>query len=344
MAPSGRSSPAVACRALATAAASKTTIQYHLPFPEPIAASPAAGSPVAESTPLLEIVIVAYRGTDLLRSCLASVRAHPVRTGEMHVHVVDNASGDDTPGMVASEFPDIVLHRLPDNVGFSAGNNVALRATRAPYVLLLNPDTELEEGTLDHMLAGIEAHPEVGMTGCRLYRSDGTFDHAAKRSFPTPLSALAHFTGIGRRAAARGALAQYRSPEIGEYGVGEVGAVNGAFMLVRREALEDVGLLDEGYWLYAEDLDWCARFWQHGWTVRYDGRVAALHAKGGSAGKHRAPKQNIAFHRGMGRFYRRFDAGTNPLMDVLVYGAILGKLALSLASIWLITQRAVRGH
>ena len=106
-------------------------------------------------------------------------------------------------------------------------------------------------------------------------------------------------------------------------------AINGAFMLVRRTAMEDVGLLDEGYWLYMEDLDWCARFWEAGWEVLYDGRVTALHVKGGSAGAHRAFKPNLHFHRGMGRFYRRHRAGDNLALDLAVYCAIGMKLAIS---------------
>ena len=103
-------------------------------------------------------------------------------------------------------------------------------------------------------------------------------------------------------------------------------------MLCRAEAVREVGLLDEGYWLYMEDLDWCHRFWDAGWKVFYEPAGTALHVKGGSSGKRRAPKQEIAFHRGMGRFYRRFDAaGHNPLLNAAVYAGIGAKLVTSLA-------------
>ena len=102
-------------------------------------------------------------------------------------------------------------------------------------------------------------------------------------------------------------------------------------MLIRREALEEVGLLDEGYWLYMDDLDWCFRFHQHGWQVWYEGAVTCLHVKGGTTvrRRHRASRQEIAFHRSMGRFYRKFYAGTNPALDLAVYLAIATKLAIS---------------
>lgn len=287
-------------------------------------------------TPQLEIVIVGYRSRELILACLASIEAHGTRRGAVLVHVVDNHSGDGTVEAVREAHPAARVWALTENAGFSVANNHALRETTAPYVLVLNPDTELRAGVLDHLLDRMDSDPTIGMCGCRLVQRDGTFDHAAKRSFPTPAAALAHFTGIGRRADASEGLAQYRAPEVGEHDVGDVDAINGAFMLVRREALEQVGLFDEGYWLYMEDLDWCRRFHEHGWRVVYDGRVTALHVKGATAGAYRRPRQNIAFHRGMGRFYRRWQSGEKPALDVAVYLGIAAKLAVS------VTGNAIR--
>ena len=287
-------------------------------------------------SPLLEVVIVnSTGGRDLLRACLASVELHPVSSGEMRVWVVDNASTDGAVEMVRHEFPWVRLEPLSYNAGFCVANNVVLRRTVAPYVLVLNPDTEVSEGTLDHMIGVMEEHPDVGMAGCRLVTRDGTFDHAAKRSFPTPIGALAHFLGIGRWSGAPPWLAQYRAPEFGEYDQGPVDSLNGAFMLVRREALHDVGLLDEGYWLYMDDLDWCFRFHRKGWKVWYDGRVTVLHVKGGTTvferrrSRHRGLRHNVAFHRSMGRFYRKFYGGRRPAFDLVIYLAIGVKLAIA---------------
>jgi GT2 family glycosyltransferase len=184
---------------------------------------------------------------------------------------------------------------------------------------------------------------DIGMSSCRLAQRDGTLDHAAKRSFPTPVGALAHFVGIGRRTRAPKWLAQYRAPELGEYEAGEVDAVNGAFMLVRLEALEQVGLFDEAYWLYMEDLDWCFRFHQRGWKVWYDGAVTVMHVKGGTSKEkgHRALRQNVAFHRSMGRFYRKFYSGRNALADAVIYAAIFGKLVIA-ATRSAIARRSLR--
>jgi GT2 family glycosyltransferase len=249
----------------------------------------------------------------------------------MRVTVVDSGSPDATPEMVAREFPWVRLMREA-NIGFSAANNLVLREDEAEAVLLLNPDTEVYAGTLDAARARLRSDPEIGMVGVKLVTESGELDHACKRSFPTPLSALAHFTGIGRGEGASAALSQYRATDLGDDEPGEVDAVNGAFMLCRAEAVREVGLLDEGYWLYMEDLDWCHRFWDAGWKVFYEPAGVALHVKGGSSASRRAPKQEIAFHRGMGRFYRRFDAPEhNPLLNTAVYAGIGAKLAVSLA-------------
>ncbi len=278
----------------------------------------------------IDVVIVSHGGESLLRRTLRSLAEHPAAEG-MTVTVVDSGSPDRTPDMVAAEFPEVRLLRQA-NIGFSAANNLAIRDSDAEAVLLLNPDTEVYAGTLDAALARLRSDPRIGMVGVKLVTESGELDHACKRSFPTPLSALAHFTGIGRGEDASGSLSQYRATHLGDDDPGEVDAVNGAFMLCRAEAIAEVGMLDEGYWLYMEDLDWCARFWRAGWKVFYEPAGVALHVKGGSSGERRARKQEIAFHRGMGRFYRRFDAPEhNPLLNAAVYAGIGAKLALSLA-------------
>lgn len=275
--------------------------------------------------PLLEIAIVsAAGGRELLRACLQSLERCPLTEGRTVTWVVDSASGDGTVEMIADEYPWVRLIALPTNSGFCVGNNIVLRQARAPYVLLLNPDTEIPAGALDGALRSLRSNPDAAVAGVRLVRPDGTLDHACKRSFPTLLGAIGHFTGLGRYVAA-GPLAQYRRPDLGEHDVGEVDAVNGAFMLVRRSAMTEVGLVDEGYRMYGEDLDWCYRFKQGGWKVLYDGRITVLHVKGAMSvserggGRHRRLATNIAFHRAMGRFYRKHHGGRSTMLDAAVY-------------------------
>jgi GT2 family glycosyltransferase len=285
------------------------------------------------SQPQLDVVIVSYRCKELLRDCLQSLRDHPA-SGGMAVRVVDNASGDDTADMVRDEFPEVSLTASARNLGFGAASNVAIEDGSAPYVLCLNPDTRVTPGSLDRLLELMEERIKVGISGCRLELEDGSFDYAAKRSFPTPLSALGHFTGLGRQRD-WGALAAYRAPEVES---GPVDAVNGAFMLIRRSALDEVGLFDEGYWMYMEDLDLCYRFAEADWVTWYEPSVTVIHVKAGSSGPVRSPKLNYAFHYGMFRFYREYYAPTRSrLVSYAVYTGIAVKLVISIA------RNALRG-
>lgn len=273
----------------------------------------------------LDVVIVSYRCEQLLRECLRSLREHPPSRG-LTTWVVDNASRDGTAEMVAREFPEVRLRVCDRNIGFGTANNLAIRDSDHPYVLVLNPDTRIPEGVLSRLCELMDSHPEVGMCGPRLVLEDGSFDHASRRSFPTPISALGHFTGLGRRTE-RGRLAQYRAPQVG---AGPVDALNGAFMLIRRAALDQVGPFDEGYWMYMEDLDLSYRFARAGWVTWYEPGVTVVHVKAGTTGPHRSLRLNAAFHYGMYRFYRKhYAARRNPLLNAAVYCGIAVKLALS---------------
>jgi len=279
------------------------------------------------SRTLLDVVIVSFRCEELLRDCLLTLRDHPPDR-PMAVHVVDNASGDGTAEMVEREFSEVRLTRNPTNIGFGAASNLGIRGGDAPQVLVLNPDTRVTEGALELLCELLDARPELGMAGPRLERDDGSFDHAAKRSFPTAVGALAHFTGLGRAAGAGSRLAQYRAPELDERQAGAVEAVNGAFMLIRRSALDEVGLFDEGYWMYMEDLDLNYRLARAGWITFYEPAATVIHVKAGTSGEVRNLRLNRAFHYGMYRFYRKHYAPErNPLVNAAVYAGIAIKFA-----------------
>lgn len=275
------------------------------------------------SEPILDVVIVAYRCKGLLRQCLASLEAHPP-TGGMTVQVVDNDSRDGTVEMVRRSFPEVRLVAAQRNLGFSTASNVGIRRGDAPFVLCLNPDTRMTAGALDRLLELMKSRPEIGICGCRLELEDGRLDHAAKRSFPTPLSALGHFTGVGRTRTL-GRFSDYRAPTVT---AGPIDAVNGAFMLCRRSALDQLGLFDEGFWMYMEDLDLCYRFAEAGWITWYEPTVKVIHIKAGTSGSLRSLRLNYAFHYGMFRFYRKHYAPTRTrLANSLIYLGITAKLA-----------------
>jgi N-acetylglucosaminyl-diphospho-decaprenol L-rhamnosyltransferase len=288
----------------------------------------------------LDVVIVSYRSRELLRACLKALRAYSPSV-PMSIVVVDNASGDGTVEVVAGEFPEVDLVASSRNLGFAAATNLGARRGSSPYLLALNPDAAVTEGALDKVLAVLEDQPEVAVVGPRLLRPDLSLDHAARRSFPTPLSALGHFTGIGRRAKS-GRLAAYRAPEVES---GPVDAVNGAFMLMRRSAFEDAGGFDDGYWMYMEDLDLSYRLRQRGWLSWYEPSSTVMHVKGGTVGGPRPLRLNWHFHRGMGRFYRRHYASQrSAAMNALVYLGIAMNLAASAAQSLLRRSLARRLH
>jgi N-acetylglucosaminyl-diphospho-decaprenol L-rhamnosyltransferase len=278
----------------------------------------------------MDVVIVAYHAHDRLQRCLSSLRDN---AGGRHLNVVVVDNGDDaeTAELVRDVLADATTIEPHENLGFGRASNLAIRGTHDEHVLLLNPDCELAAGTLDRLVEVLEQHPTVGMIGPELVREDGSLDHAGRRSFPTVLGALGHFAGVGRKLQG-GPLAQYRATDVVS---GPVDAVNGAFMLCRRVALEEVGLFDEGYWMYMEDLDLCYRLQQAGWVTWYEPSAQALHVKHGTSGAVRSPKLIWAFHYGMYRFYRtHYAAQRNTLVNWVVYAGIAiratGTLAISL--------------
>src|SRR3954451_21061800 len=187
--------------------------------------------------PVVDVCIVSYRCEGLLRNCLqALVEGH----GSVTVHVVDNASHDGTAEMVRQEFPEVGLTENPRNYGFARAVNIALRGGTSPYVLVLNPDTEVQPDAVQCLVDVLAARSDLAVSGPRLELEDGSLDHASRRSFPTPLNALGHFTRLARRRGGS-ALGGYEVTEVEE---GPVDAVCGACMMIRREALDEVGVFD----------------------------------------------------------------------------------------------------
>jgi GT2 family glycosyltransferase len=252
----------------------------------------------------LSVLVVSYNSEDVLRTCLASLAAER-ESRPFEVIVVDNASQDQTVNMVAVEFPWVRVIANATNAGYARAVNQALAIATGDIFLLLNPDTRIPQGTLGSAVATLLRYEDVGMLGCKLVRADGSFDHACKRNFPSLSSALYYLFGVSRAFPRSKRFAGYtagdHSPEQG----GFVDAINGAFMLVKRTAVNDVGPMDERFWLYAEDLDWCLRFWQSGWKILYWPWAEVVHLKGASAGQPRSAKLSVAFYRSAWLYYRK---------------------------------------
>lgn len=294
-----------------------------------LTADESTGSPEPRRVPgFLSVVVVSHNGSPLLQACLESLATDPDR-GRYEVTVVDNASTDGAAEMVRRAHPGVRVIESGSNLGFARAANIGIRDSTGEYILLLNPDTVVPAGTLRICVDALVQRPDVGMLGCKLVRPDGTLDHACKRSFPTPSSALVHMSKLPRLMGGN-QPGSYTAAHIDEDETGLVDAVNGAFMLVRRTALDSVGLLDERYWMYGEDLDWCFRFWAAGWPVLYWPGATVLHVKSGIAGRHRAWRTNLSFHRAMWLFFSRHQARNySPLVKSAVWTAIWLKLAAS---------------
>ncbi|MFN0094469.1 MAG: glycosyltransferase family 2 protein [Dehalococcoidia bacterium] len=230
----------------------------------------------------LTVVILNYNTAGLLRQCLQSLRA-PQGVAFKTI-VVDNASSDDSCAIVREEFPSVQLIASPSNIGFSAGNNLALPYLEGRYVLFLNADTEVFPGTFGEMVRFLDANPDAAIASCRVDLKRGGLDKDCHRGFPTPWAAFTHFTGMNK-AFPRSAL--FNRYYLGHLDLGvphEVDAVVGAFLVLRREAAAEVGFWDEDFFFYGEDLDLCYRYKQAGWKVMFNPACSIVHYKGASSG------------------------------------------------------------
>jgi N-acetylglucosaminyl-diphospho-decaprenol L-rhamnosyltransferase len=285
----------------------------------------------------LAMVIVSYNVRDILRRCLDSIERSV--TGQVvDVWVVDSGSADGTPAMIREQYPWINLIES-ENVGFSRGNNLALRQILARsepsgiprFVLLLNPDTELPPGAVTRMVQFMDSHPEAGAAGPKLIRQDGSLDLACRRSFPTPGVSFYHFLGLGRLFPRSRLFGRYNLTYLDPDGITEVDSVVGAFMLVRGEILRTVGLLDEAFFMYGEDLDWALRIKRAGWKILYNGAVSVFHLKRASS-RQRSTQSLIAFYEAMLIFFQKHYAGETAVpLRWLVVLAIYLRAAIALA-------------
>jgi GT2 family glycosyltransferase len=287
------------------------------------------GAPSPATGPLVSVLIVSHECVNELTACLSSLSLER-QTIPLEVIVVDNASRDGTVAEISRRFPWVRMIANRKNTGFAHASNQAMGLAVGEFLLLLNPDTVVPRGGISAALAALESHDDVGMLTCKLVRPDGSFDHACKRGFPTVTSALYYFVGLSQLMPHSARFAQYTAGHLGVDDTGLVDAVSGAFMLVRRSAVDAVGALDERYWLYAEDLDWCRRFWERGWKILYWPGVEITHVKGASAGDHRSLRLNYAFHRSFWLFYAKHHAPQrSPFLSVLVWLGIWAKFSAS---------------
>lgn len=254
---------------------------------------------------LISVVIVNFNAGDDL---LASVESALASTVAVEVIVVDNSSTDGSLTRLAERFrerSDVRIVRNDANLGFARASNLGIGQARGEHVLLLNPDCVVQPGTLAVIRAALDGRPDAGMAGCLIRNPDGSEQAGCRRRLPTPGRAFVRAFGLfrpgGNERLSDFVLAGQPLPD----GPTEVEAISGAFMMVRKGAVERVGLLDEGYFLHCEDLDWCQRFRQAGFAVLFVPGAVAIHDKG-RCSRGRPVRVLWHMHRGMVRFYRKF--------------------------------------
>jgi GT2 family glycosyltransferase len=289
----------------------------------------------------LSIIIVAYKSCDEIGPCLASLPR--VLDGRaVQVIVVDNSPGDGAGGLIHAQFPWVDYVAAEKNLGFGRANNAGYARSRGECVLFLNPDTVCNEAALAHCVARVRAEPEIGLISPKLVLADGAMDLACRRSIPTLWDGFCRASGLAAAFPRTRIFAGYNLTWRSDDGTYAVGAINGAFMMARREIMEKVGLFDEKFFMYGDDLDLCIRVARAGYKIIYDGRVQITHLKGVSVARDYDVMARAIFDANRDVYLKHFNPHGSRLVRwryLLAFGA-WKRVALLRA--WLRGHRRVR--
>lgn len=285
----------------------------------------------ANGAPDVSVVIVNTDTLAYLQRCLDTIpEASKGITPE--VLIVDNASRDGSYQWVRRTRPEVHLIALSENVGFARANNFALREAHGRYALLLNPDMELTAGCVSEVVRFLDTHPDVGICGIRLLKMDGQLDWSCRRSLPTPWNVLSRLLQLHRGFPRSPFFTAYELRHLNPGEIYDVGAVSGAFMMVRMALTPEVGLMDERFFLYAEDVDYCTRVVAAGYRTVYYGKCLAYHHKG--AAVRQALWRGIwYFHWTALQYYRKYwSHGFGLILSPFVLTALTTLFAWSVLS------------
>ena len=269
----------------------------------------------------LSIVIVNYNVRTYLEQCLQSV-AKALEGIEGEVFVVDNHSDDDSVETVKTQYPWARLIENSENIGFARANNIAIRQSTGDYVLLLNPDTVVGEQTLREVLRFMEAHPKAGGAGVMMHNADGSLAPESRRALPTPWVSCLKMLGLTKR---------YYMSHLSWDKPGRIDVISGAFCFLRKKALDEIGLLDEDFFMYGEDIDLSYRLLKGGWENWYL-PYPIVHYKGKSTQKSDYRYVHI-FYKAMLIFFRKHYSHLSIFYAVPVKMAIYFRAAIALTDI-----------
>ena len=251
----------------------------------------------------LSIVIVNWNTRDLLRSCLKSIYAE-TKGPSFEIFVIDNASQDGSAEMIEQQFPKVHLIRNTDNVGFARANNQAIARCKGRYILLLNPDTIVLDKALVKMVQFLDSHPTIGALGCKILRENGKIDPRCARHFPTLLGDLFEQTKLSAKFSKSKLFGGYLMTYWDHNSDREVDVLSGACMMIRKEVIERVGPMDEDFFMYGDDIEWCYRIKRAGWKIFYYSKAAIIHI-GDQSSKAVIARMGIEKLKSRCKFYRK---------------------------------------
>ena len=279
----------------------------------------------------ISVVILSWNDKQYLKVCLQSLK-DATKSRTMEIIVVDNASTDGSPEMVKTLFPDVKIIRNAENLGFPKGNNIGMQASRGRYVYLLNSDTKVFPGCLDALADYMDQNPTVGMVGPKILNRDLTHQSSCRR-FPTLWNNFCETTGLTKIFPE----SKFFSGEHMFYFKGDrlmdVDVLVGCFWAIRRAAVNEFGLLDEGFFMFAEDLDWCKRFWEAGWRVVFCPDAQAIHYRGGSSAKKDAVWLALTQQRSILRYWKKHHSAAAGFgIRCLMFAHKISRWGIALAS------------
>jgi GT2 family glycosyltransferase len=277
----------------------------------------------------LSICILTLNARDFLRACLHSIQEHT--TLDHEIIVVDNGSSDGTSDMLQTEFPTVRLIQNQENLGYTYPNNQAMQLAKGRFIALLNPDTLVHSGAFEQLCAFLESHPDVGIVGPKVLNPDGTLQAPCRRGDSRPWAVISYFTGLAKRFPDKAFFNGYLLTHLPEDQIHPVDGVSGSCMFIRREVVDQIGYLDERFFAYQEDADYCLRARQAGWQVYYNPEAQITHF-GGQGGSRVQPYRSIwAWHKSYFLYYRKHFAGDYFfLFNWLYYVAMGVKLLMAL--------------
>jgi GT2 family glycosyltransferase len=282
--------------------------------------------------PVLSICIVTYKVRDLLRGCLESIYTSPPAF-PFEIIVVDNHSQDGTLEMLRQEYPQVQARENSGNEGYTRPMNQALKMGSGQYLIQLNPDTLVQPGMFDRLARFMEEHPDAGICTPKVLNRDGTLQKQCRRSAARPWDAFTYFTGLSKRYPKDRRFAGYLMTYLDEDAINEVEAVSGSCMFIRREVIGQIGYLDEVFFAYQEDADFCFRARQAGWKIYYVPQAQVIHYGGQGGSRVEVYRSIYQWHRSYFLYYRKHLARDYFfLFNWLYYGLMAAKLAANLVT------------